>query len=210
MNTNQERLSAPGQQSPAGGMAQGSPRKKTPKQWLVEYRWVLLVAIADLLLWLFWPPLSAPVLRNTWDYLTEMILILIPVAMLIGLLDVWMPKQLIGKYLGRESGWKGMALSGLFSTAMAGPLYVALPIAGMLLRKGASPLNVVIFLNVWAAIKIPQLVVETKFLGPAFMLTRLALTVPSVILMGWLIQKGIERTGGLDVAVSGPDRADST
>jgi len=55
-------------------------------------------------------------------------------------------------------------------------------------------------LNVWAAIKIPQLLVETKFLGPAFMLARLALTVPSVILMGWLIQKGIERTGGLDVA----------
>lgn len=47
-----------------------------------------------------------------------MILILIPVAMLIGLLEVWVPKQLIGKYLGRESGWRGMALSGLFSTAM--------------------------------------------------------------------------------------------
>jgi len=167
---------------------------------LADYRWVLLIAIADLLLWLFWPSSAAPVLRNTWDYLLEMILILIPVAMLIGLLEVWVPKQLIGKYLGRESGWRGMALSGLFSTAMAGPLYIALPIAGMLLRKGASPLNVVIFLNVWAAIKIPQLLVETKFLGPAFMLARLALTVPSVILMGWLIQKGIERTGGLDVA----------
>jgi hypothetical protein len=31
------------------------------------------------------------------------------------------------------------------------------------------------------------------------MLVRLALTAPSAILMGWLIQKGIERTGGLDI-----------
>lgn len=62
-------------------------------------------------------------------------------------------------------------------------------------------------MNVWAAIKIPQLLVETKFLGPAFMLARLALTVPSVILMGWLIQKGIERTGGLDVAAAVPEDA---
>ena len=200
MNTKLAGPSAPGRQAPADRMPQGAPRKKTARQWLADYRWVLLIAIADLLLWLFWPSSAAPVLRNTWDYLLEMILILIPVAMLIGLLEVWVPKQLIGKYLGRESGWRGMALSGLFSTAMAGPLYIALPIAGMLLRKGASPLNVVIFLNVWAAIKIPQLLVETKFLGPAFMLARLALTVPSVILMGWLIQKGIERTGGLDVA----------
>lgn len=190
---------------PSGNAPQGAPGKKTPKQWLADYRWVLLVAIADLLLWLFWPALAVPVLRNTWDYLVEMILILIPVAMLIGLLEAWVPKQLIGKYLGHGSGWRGMALSALFSTAAAGPLYVALPIAGMLLRKGASPLNVVIFLNTWAAIKIPQLLVETKFLGPAFMLARLALTVPSVILIGWLIQKGIERTGGLDIPPAKPE-----
>jgi uncharacterized membrane protein YraQ (UPF0718 family) len=207
MNKNLAGSSIPGQPAPATGVQQGAPCKKTARQWLADYRWVLLIAIADLLLWLFWPASAAPVLRNTWDYLLEMLLILIPVAMLIGLLEVWVPKQLIGKYLGRESGWRGMALSGLFSTAMAGPLYVALPIAGMLLRKGASPLNVVIFLNVWAAIKIPQLLVETKFLGPAFMLARLALTVPSVILMGWLIQKGIERTGGLDIAPAKPEDA---
>jgi uncharacterized membrane protein YraQ (UPF0718 family) len=209
MNTNLPQPSNTMQRTSAGGMPQGAPRKKTPKQWLADYRWVLLIAVADLLLWLFWPAQAAPVMRNTWDYLAEMILILIPVAVLIGLLEVWVPKQLIGKYLGHGSGWKGMALSALFSTAAAGPLYVALPIAGMLLRKGASPLNVVIFLNTWAAIKIPQLLVETKFLGPAFMLARLALTVPSVILMGWLIQKFIEGTGGLDVAASGPEHVDA-
>ncbi len=194
------------QQTLGGGAPQGAS-VKTPKQWLADYRWVLLIAVADLLVWLFVPAQAPLVLHNTWDYFVEMVVILIPVAVLIGLFEVWVPKQLIGKYLGRESGWKGIALSLLFGTAPTGPLYAAFPIAGMLLQKGASPLNVVVFLNTWAAIKIPQLLVEANFLGPSFMLVRLTLTVPSAILIGWLIQKGIERTGGLNVAPAGPERA---
>jgi uncharacterized membrane protein YraQ (UPF0718 family) len=93
----------------------------------------------------------------------------------------------------------------LFGAAPTGPLYVAFPIAAMLLKKGASPLNVIILLDAWAAIKIPQLLVEAKFLGPSFMLVRLALTVPSAILMGWLIQTGIKRSGGLDIDLTAPE-----
>ena len=192
-------------QQMSGGAPQGAPVKKTPRQWLFDYRWVLIIAVADLLVWIFWPAQAAPVIRNTWDYLVEMVVILIPVAVLMGLFEVWVPKQLIGKYLGRESGWKGILLALLFGSAPTGPLYVAFPIAAMLLKKGASPLNVIILLDAWAAIKIPQLLVETKFLGPSFMLVRLALTVPSAILMGWLIQKGIERSGGLDLEPAGPE-----
>jgi len=206
MNKNLSQASDTLQPTTAGGMPQGALPKKTPKQWLTDYRWVLLIALADLVVWLFWPAQAAPVVRNTWDYFVEMVVILIPVAVLMGLFEVWVPKQLIGKYLGRESGWKGIALSFLFGTAPTGPLYAAFPIAGMLLQRGASPLNVVVFLNTWAAIKIPQLLVEARFLGPAFMLVRLALTVPSAIVMGWLIQQGIERSGGLDIAPAGPER----
>jgi len=192
-------------QQMSGGAPQGAPVKMTPKQMLADYRWVLIIALADLLVWVFWPAQAAPVIRNTWDYLVEMVVILIPVAVLMGLFEVLVPKQLIGKYLGRESGWKGVLLALLFGTAPTGPLYVAFPIAAMLLKKGASPLNVIILLEAWAAIKIPQLLIEARFLGPSFMLVRLALTVPSAILMGWLIQKGIERTGGLDLDPAGAE-----
>ena len=95
---------------------------------------------------------------------------------------------------------KGILLALLFGAAPTGPLYIAFPIAAMLLKNGASPtLNIIILLNAWAAMKIPQLLVETNFLGPSFMLTRLALTMPVTILIGWLIQTGIKRSGGLDI-----------
>ena len=192
-------------QQTTGGTPQDEPVQKTLKQWLLEYRLVLIVATVDLLIWIFAPAQAAPVISNTWDYLVEMIIILIPVAVLMGLFEVWVPKQLIGKYLGHESGWKGILLALLFGAAPTGPLYVAFPIAAMLLKKGASPLNVIILLNAWATIKIPQLLIEANFLGPSFMLVRLALTVPSAIVMGWLIQKGIERTGGLDIDQTGAE-----
>jgi hypothetical protein len=37
--------------------------------------------------------------------------------------------------------------------------------AASLIRKGASITNMVLFLGSWAALKIPQLMVEIKFLG---------------------------------------------
>jgi uncharacterized membrane protein YraQ (UPF0718 family) len=180
-------------------MPQEKPARKTLKQWLLEYRLALIVAAVDLLIWIFAPAQAAPVIKNTGDYLIELMVIIIPVTVLMGLFEVWVPKQLIAKYLGHESGWKGILLAVLFGAAPTGPLYIAFPIAAMLLKNGASPLNIIILLNAWAAMKIPQLLVEANFLGPSFMLTRLALTMPVTILIGWLIQTGIKRSGGLDI-----------
>lgn len=181
---------------------QEKPARKTLKQWLLEYRLVLIVAAVDLLIWIFAPAQAAPVISNTWDYLIELMVVIIPVTVLMGLFEVWVPKQLIAKYLGHESGWKGILLALLFGAAPTGPLYIAFPIAAMLLKNGASPLNVIILLNAWAAMKIPQLLVEANFLGPSFMLARLALTLPVTILIGWLIQTGIKRSGGLDIELT--------
>lgn len=184
---------------------QEKPARKTPKQWLLEYRLAFIVVAVDLLIWIFAPAQAAPVISNTWDYLIELMVIIIPVTVLMGLFEVLTPKHLIAKYMGHESGWKGILLALLFGAVPTGPLYVAFPIAALLLKKGASPLNVIILLNAWAAMKIPQLLVEAKFLGPSFMLTRLALTMPVTILIGWLIQTGIKRSGGLDIDLTVPE-----
>lgn len=178
-------------------MTEAGAEHRSLKKLLTNLRWVLLVVAADLLVWMFFPAQAPAVASNTWEYLKEVIVILIPVALLMGLLEVWLPKPMIAKYLGRESGWKGIALAFLFGTVPTGPLYVAFPIAGMLLRNGASVLNLVVFLDTWAAIKIPQMIMEVQFLGASFMLVRLALTLPSVIVMGWFIQKMVIRTGGV-------------
>ena len=55
----------------------------------------------------------------------------------------------------------------------AGPLYAAFPVGAMLLRKGASIKNVMIFTGTWAACKVPMLLIEVSSLGAKFTIVRL-------------------------------------
>jgi uncharacterized membrane protein YraQ (UPF0718 family) len=66
---------------------------------------------------------------------------------------------------------------------------MAFPLAGSLLQKGARVSNIVIFLGAWAAIKLPQLIVETEFLGIQFTALRFLLTLTAVIIIGHLMEK---------------------
>ncbi|MEA5031683.1 MAG: permease [Sphaerochaeta sp.] len=133
----------------------------------------------------------------TWDYLKEMLLILPPVFLLMGLIETWIPKDKIQKWLGRGSGFKGIGISLVLGTLPTGPLYVAFPMAATLIRKGASHTNMVVFLGAWAALKIPQLMVEIKFLGIAFTLLRFVLTLVALVLMGLLIERILRKSPDL-------------
>ena len=143
-----------------------------------------------------------PVLRVSGTYLAEMALIVPAVVLLMGLFEVWVPKDMIQRFLGRRAGLKGMLLAFVMGTAPTGPLYLAFPIAASLTRKGASLSSVVVFLGAWAAAKIPQIAMEAKFLGLKFAVVRLVLTAASLLVMGLIgevvIGKPDKETAGGD------------
>lgn len=159
---------------------------------LKRYFLFILVVIADIVLNLQFPAVGERAVSSSIDYLTEMLLFIPPFFVLVGLLDVWMPRQIIEKNVGPDSGAKGVIISILVATAAAGPLYAAFPVAATLLKKGCRLSNAVIFLGAWATIKIPMLMMEIKFMGVSFAFTRLALTVPTIILTGYLVEKVVE------------------
>ena len=142
---------------------------------------------AHLLLAFFHPSKAHEVLLTSKTYLLEMLSILPPILILVGLFEVWVPKSVITRIMGAASGWKGVAMAILTGTAAMGPLYVAFPIGVSLLAKGASLFNVAIFLCVWASIKIPMILFEVKFLGAEFAVLRLALTLPSIVLISYFL-----------------------
>lgn len=153
---------------------------------LVKY--LVVITVILLSLYYFFPEKIAAGLDISVDYGIEMVAIFPAVIVLMGLADVWIPKSLINKYLGKESGVKGILLSIIMGTLPTGPLYIAFPIAAELLRKKARVSNVMIFLGVWASSKIPQVGVEIKFLGFKFAMLRLVFTLISVIMIGYLIE----------------------
>ena len=150
---------------------------------------LLVILLMYMILVLLKTDLAVQSAQVAWDYLKEMVLIIPPVFLLMGLIEAWIPKNKIQKWLGAESGFKGLLISFILGTLPTGPLYVAFPMAATLIHKGASRTNMVVFLGSWAALKIPQLMVEIKFLGIAFTLLRFVLTLVALILMGLLMEK---------------------
>lgn len=159
-----------------------------PRNILREYRMVLLIALANVALWLFSPLKAGLSLNTTSSVFKEMLMILPPMFVFVGLIDQWIPKEIIHKYVGKDSGFKGTLITMSLGSLTVGPLYAGFPIAAMLLKKGARLSNVVAFLTVKAAAELPLLLMETKFVGLEFALWRLALTFASAVIMGRIVE----------------------
>ncbi len=150
------------------------------------------IIIAAVILLVLYPENRAPSIEASTSLLKELIFILPAVMVLMGLFSVWVSKETVVKYMGQASGIKGLGLAMIIGMMPTGPLYVAFPMASMLLKKGARVANIIIFLSAWACIKLPQELVEMRFMGFNFMIIRLSFTIVMVIFMGLIIEK-IER-----------------
>lgn len=158
------------------------------KKHLKSYRLFLTVLAINLLLAAWKPSVAGLSVTKSVSFLVEVLLIVPPVMILMGLLDAWVPRQLVEAHLGRDAGVRGSVVAILLGTAAAGPLYAAFPIALSLQQKGARLANVVIFLGTWATIKIPMIVMEGSFIGLRFALLRLTFTIPCVLAVGYLME----------------------
>ncbi len=158
--------------------------KSRLKQWLPA---AFLTAFSLLLLALF-SEAREPFAGTVAAYAREMITIFPAVLVLMGLLSAFISSRFIARHLGDGSGIRGMVLAFLLGTLPTGPLYMAFPLAAALKKKGAGTANMVIFLSTWACIKLPQELVEMRFLGARFMIIRLLLTITFVSLMALTIE----------------------
>lgn len=123
----------------------------------------------------------------------QMLSVLPPIMVLLGLMDVWVPREKMMKYMGRDSGIMGIILSILIGSLGAGPMYAAFPFTAVLLKKGVKLSNIIIFMNAWCVTKISTFLFELTALGYKFSFTRLIIDLPGIIVMGymveWLIKK---------------------
>ncbi len=162
---------------------------KFKKTLIRDYIIMGIIIIISAAVLLIFPDKSGPVLNVSKKYLLELIMVLPAVMVIVGLFSVWVPEELVVKYMGKASGIKGILISFVLGMLPSGPLYIAFPMAVALRKKGARISNIIIFVSAWACIKLPQELVEVQFLGIEFTLLRLTLTIISVIIMGIIIEK---------------------
>ncbi|MFA7672053.1 MAG: permease [Sphaerochaetaceae bacterium] len=123
----------------------------------------------------------------------EMLLILPPVFILLGLLDVWVPRETMVKYMGENSGIVGALLAFVIGSAAAGPLYVVFPIAAAFMRKDVKFTNILILIGAWSTTKIPMVLFELGSLGAKFGLTRLAMNIPVILIITFVMKKSFKK-----------------
>lgn len=174
---------------------------------LKTYLAPILITLIFIALTVVWPDAAVRSAQVTWDYFKEMALIMPAIFVLMGLMEIWIPKDKIQQWLGKQSGFRGAALAFVMGTLPTGPLYVAFPMAASLIRKGASITNMILFLGSWAALKIPQLMVEIKFLGLPFTALRFVLTLTALLIIGLVMDKILHKSPDLEWQKSAPDPA---
>ena len=172
------------------------------KRLLKDYFWVIIFAIFIIgSSFLKYEP-GIRVYANFELFFVEMISFLPLMFLLIGLFDVWAPKEIIEKHVGHDSGIIGTLWVVLLATLQAGPLYGVFPVAYILSKKGASPRNVFIYLGAFSCIKIPMLMFEIGFLGLKFSILRTLFSLPVFIIIGIIMEKYL----GRDYKVMQPEK----
>ncbi len=164
----------------------------TMRKKIKENLFLIAVALSYIIIFIANPAMGIESVKGSGYYIEEMLMIMPVIFILTALLDIWVPKEKIMQYLGKDAKTKGVFLSFVVGSISAGPVYAAFPMCVMLHKKGASIRNIVIILSSWAVIKVPMLINEAKFLGPKFMAIRCILTIISSIIFSWITGKTIK------------------
>ncbi len=163
------------------------------KAFLKRYRLFIALLVINVAVGLALPEIGLHSVKLTFENFVEMLTVVPPIFVMLGLLDVWVDRATMMKYTGKGSGLKGVLIAFLLGSAAAGPLYVAFPVAGIMLKKGSSLFNVFIFIGAWSTTKIPLLTFEAASLGLAFMLTRLCLSIVGILLIAAVTEKALNQ-----------------
>jgi uncharacterized membrane protein YraQ (UPF0718 family) len=106
----------------------------------------------------------------------EILPLLILAFIVAGMIQVLVSQELLSKWVGVESGMRGILIGTVAGGLTPGGPYVSLPIVAGLLRSGASVGTLVAFLTGWSLWAVSRLPMEIGILGWKFTLIRIAST----------------------------------
>lgn len=120
--------------------------------------------------------------------LIDILPLLIFAFIVAGMVQILIPHELMSRWVGEESGLKGLLIGTVAGGVMPGGPYVSLPVAAGLLKAGASLGTMVAFLTAWSLWAVSRLPMEVGIMGWRFTLIRLACTFFFPPIAGFLAQ----------------------
>jgi len=115
-------------------------------------------------------------LLAAWKTTLQVLPMLIFAFIIAGMISVLVPGELLKRWVGQESGLRGIVIGTVAGGFAPGGPYVSLPIAATLYNSGAGLGSMVAFLTGWSLWAVSRLPMELGFMGWRFTLVRLACT----------------------------------
>jgi uncharacterized membrane protein YraQ (UPF0718 family) len=113
---------------------------------------------------------NAAGLKSAWNMTLQIIPLLIFAFIIAGFAETLLPKDLISRWVGHESGIRGILVGTLAGALTPGGPYVSLPIAAGLLKTGASIPTMVTFVTGWSLLAVARLPLDVGIMGWRFTL----------------------------------------
>ncbi len=113
-------------------------------------------------------------LKSAGNLLLQITPLLILAFIIAGMVQVLIPQEIISRWVGMESGFRGILIGSAIGGILPGGPYVSMPIVAGLLRTGASTGTMVALLTAWSLLAFTRLPIEVGLLGWKFTFIRLA------------------------------------
>jgi len=115
-------------------------------------------------------------LKASGNLLLQIIPLLVFAFIVAGMVQFLIPREIISRWVGMESGFRGILIGSIMGGLTPGGPFVTMPVAAGLLRVGASIGTMVAFLTAWSLWAVVRMPMEIGIMGWKFTLIRLACT----------------------------------
>ncbi len=115
-------------------------------------------------------------LKSAGNLLLQMLPLLVFAFIVAGILPLLIPQEAISRWVGAESGWRGILIGTVVGGLLPGGPYVTMPMVAGLLRVGAGVGTMVALITGWSLLAFTRLPMEIGIMGWKFTLIRLACT----------------------------------
>jgi uncharacterized membrane protein YraQ (UPF0718 family) len=127
-------------------------------------------------------------MKAGFTMLVEILPLLLFAFIVAGMVQILLPHEALARWVGAESGLRGILIGSVAGGLTPGGPFVSLPLAAGLLRSGAGAGTMVAYITAWSLWAVNRLPMEVGILGWRFTLIRLGCTFVFPILGGLTAQ----------------------
>lgn len=169
------------------------PRRSLAAEAFGTSFWVL-AAIAGIAAWAAWELKGADAVRAALSHDFDILVFLLPRMiggmMLAGLVQAILPPDLVARWVGEESGMRGIIIATVVGGLTPGGPMTSFPIVVAFYMSGADRGALVAYLTGWSLLGFQRILVwELPLLGAEFTLYRIAAVATLPILAGLLARR---------------------